>query len=87
MTVSDFEKQLLDAAVNQLNNGRDWLRLELNRPASGSRMMVALEKPRVKGEVLCENHKGNAVVLVKASEVLKWCESKRHERVAKELFR
>lgn len=80
MTVSDFEQYLLDAAVNQLSEGRDWLRLVLDKPVGNGKHMIVLQKPRVKGEVLCENSDGKAVVLVKATDVLRWCEAQRKTR-------
>lgn len=58
------------AELRELSTTRDWFRVVLARPCAGRRsMMVA---PGLRGEVLCENSDGKAVVLVQSKDALRW---------------
>lgn len=52
--------------------GRENVQLVLPRRAGGGRRVVVFKKPRLYGELCCENSKNEAVVLVNAIDLLAW---------------
>ncbi len=64
--------ELMTAAADALNRGLESFAVVLNRRCSGRRRMVVFPKPRLYGEVACENADGRTVVYVNALDVLAW---------------
>lgn len=74
---NSVESIIFDKAISQLNAGRDWLYVTVPKKVTGRLRMVVLSNPRVTGEVMSENSEGHAVLLVKASDVVRWFEAQR----------
>jgi hypothetical protein len=62
--------ELAQAAADALAKGLQNVQLVLPRSASGRRRMVVFKKPRIYGEVCCENADGRTVVWVDALDLL-----------------
>ncbi len=71
MTPAELAQKCGDAIGKGLEN----VQLVLPRPATGRRNMVVFSKPRLMGEVCCENADGRTVVWVKALDLLAWLAS------------
>lgn len=64
--------ELAEQAAAAIGKGLKNVQLVLPRHANGSRRMVVFKKPRLYGEVCCENADGRTVVWVDALSLLAW---------------
>lgn len=62
--------ELALACADAMSRCLDSVQLVLPRRCGGGRRMVVFKKPRIYGEVACENANGHTVVWVSAVEVL-----------------